>query len=193
MAGALFAPVFFAAGLIRLSLLRTSQPGRLRVQEFFEGRSRGELDRLRRGNLDRLARAGVAPRAFLAVATGKRSEIGPRHLVSAAHSGLHRVEESIKDAIDKISEEIVSAGGKVETVQKMEKKNFVRVANKKHNAGFYVNVIFESQPSALEHRESIGRIMTVAQLQQAMELAAQWASSHPAGATVLTSVNDDHQ
>ena len=42
-------------------------------------------------------------------------------------------EESIKDAIDKISEEIVSAGGKVETVQKMEKKNFVRVANKKHN------------------------------------------------------------
>ena len=59
-------------------------------------------------------------------------------------------EESIKDAIDKISEEIVSAGGKVETVQKMEKKNFVRVANKKHNAGFYVNVIFESQPSALE-------------------------------------------
>ena len=59
-------------------------------------------------------------------------------------------EESIKDAIDKISEEIVSAGGKVETVQKMEKKNFVRVANKKHNSGFYVNVIFESQPSVLE-------------------------------------------
>jgi ribosomal protein S6 len=59
-------------------------------------------------------------------------------------------EEGIKDAIDKISEEIVSAGGKVETVQKMEKKNFARVANKKHNAGFYVNVIFESQPLALE-------------------------------------------
>ena len=59
-------------------------------------------------------------------------------------------EEGIKEAIDKISEEIVSAGGKVETVQKMEKKNFVRVANKKHNSGFYVNVIFESEPSALE-------------------------------------------
>ena len=59
-------------------------------------------------------------------------------------------EEGIKDIIDKISEEIVTAGGKVETVQKMDKKNFSRVANKKHNAGFYVNVIFESQPSALE-------------------------------------------
>ena len=59
-------------------------------------------------------------------------------------------EEGLKDAIDKISAEITNAGGKVETVQKMDKRNFSRVANKKHNAGFYVNVIFESQPSALD-------------------------------------------
>jgi len=59
-------------------------------------------------------------------------------------------EEGIKDAIDKISADITSAGGKVETVQKMDKKNFMRVANKKHSSGFYVNVIFESQPSALD-------------------------------------------
>ncbi len=59
-------------------------------------------------------------------------------------------EEGIKDAIDKISSEITAVGGKVETVQKMEKKNFARVANKKHNSGFYVNIIFESQPSALD-------------------------------------------
>ena len=59
-------------------------------------------------------------------------------------------EEGIKDVIDKISSEITASGGKVETVQKMDKRNFSRVANKKHSAGFYVNVIFESQPSALE-------------------------------------------
>ena len=59
-------------------------------------------------------------------------------------------EEGLKDSIDKISAEITNAGGKVETVQKMDKRNFSRVANKKHNAGFYVNVIFESQPSALD-------------------------------------------
>ena len=59
-------------------------------------------------------------------------------------------EESIKDAIDRISSEITSAGGKVETVQKMDKKNFVRVADKKHNSGFYVNVIFESEPPAID-------------------------------------------
>ena len=58
-------------------------------------------------------------------------------------------EEGIKDAIDKISSEITSAGGKVETVQKMDKKNFVRVADKKHNSGFYVNVIFESEHSVV--------------------------------------------
>jgi ribosomal protein S6 len=58
-------------------------------------------------------------------------------------------EEGIKDAIDKISSEITNAGGKVETVQKMDKKNFSRVADKKHNSGFYVNIIFESEPTAV--------------------------------------------
>jgi ribosomal protein S6 len=75
-------------------------------------------------------------------------------------------EESIKDAIDKISAEITSAGGKVETVQKMDKRNFVRIADKKHNAGFYVNIIFESEPTAIDqmkHRfagnEEVFRVM----------------------------------
>lgn len=64
-------------------------------------------------------------------------------------------EEGIKDLIDKIAAEITAAGGKVETVQKMEKRNFSRIANKRHNAGFYVNIIFEGQPTLpdlLKHR-----------------------------------------
>jgi ribosomal protein S6 len=60
-------------------------------------------------------------------------------------------EEGIKEAIDKISAEIASAGGKVETVQKMDRKAFARVADKRYNAGFFVNVIFESQPSTITH------------------------------------------
>jgi ribosomal protein S6 len=59
-------------------------------------------------------------------------------------------EETIKDTIDRISAEITALGGKVETVQKMDKRNFMRVANKKYNAGFYVNVIFEGQPSVID-------------------------------------------
>lgn len=58
-------------------------------------------------------------------------------------------EEGVKDAIDKISAEITTAGGKVETVQKMEKKSFSRVADKRHQSGFYVNVIFEVEPKAI--------------------------------------------
>ena len=64
-------------------------------------------------------------------------------------------EEGIKDAIDKISAEITNLGGKIETVQKMDKKSFARVANKRHTAGFYVNIIFQCQPSLvdqLKHR-----------------------------------------
>ena len=58
-------------------------------------------------------------------------------------------EEGIKDTIDRISAEITALGGKVETVQKMDKKNFTRVADKRHTAGYYVNFIFEGKPDSL--------------------------------------------
>jgi ribosomal protein S6 len=32
----------------------------------------------------------------------------------------------------------------------MDKKNYSRVADKKHTAGFYVNIIFEGQPTLIE-------------------------------------------
>ena len=75
-------------------------------------------------------------------------------------------EETLKDTIDKISADIVAAGGKVETVQKMDKKQFTRVADRKFSSGFYVNVIFESEPATvatLRHRfstsEDVFRVM----------------------------------
>ncbi len=90
-------------------------------------------------------------------------------------------EEGIKETIDKISSEIAAAGGKVETVQKMDKRAFVRVANRKHSSGFYVNVIFESQPGAmaqLRHKfalnEEVFRAMfTVAPAPKAPTIAAK--------------------
>jgi len=75
-------------------------------------------------------------------------------------------EEAIKDTIDKVSADITSAGGKIETVQKMDKKSFSRVANKKHSAGFYVNVIFSSPAATLpqlqtkfSHSEDVFRVL----------------------------------
>jgi ribosomal protein S6 len=58
-------------------------------------------------------------------------------------------EEGVKDIIDSISAEITAAGGKLETVQKMEKRPFSRIADKRHTAGFYVNVIFEAGETAI--------------------------------------------
>jgi ribosomal protein S6 len=75
-------------------------------------------------------------------------------------------EDAVKDLVDKISAEITTAGGKVETVQKMDKRNFARVTDKRRPSGFYVNVIFEGQPAsvaALRHKfaleEDIYRVL----------------------------------
>jgi ribosomal protein S6 len=56
-------------------------------------------------------------------------------------------EDGAKDALDKISNEITQVGGKVETVQKMDRKAFARIADKRHSAGFYANVIFAGTPA----------------------------------------------
>lgn len=58
-------------------------------------------------------------------------------------------EESVNDVINKIAEEITSGGGKVETIQKMDKKSFVRTPNRKVTAGFYVNIIFTLKSESL--------------------------------------------
>jgi ribosomal protein S6 len=64
-------------------------------------------------------------------------------------------EEGVKDIIDKVTKEITTAGGAVESVQKLDKRTFARVADKKHTSGFYVNVIFSggsALPAQLHHR-----------------------------------------
>ncbi len=60
-------------------------------------------------------------------------------------------EDGVKEAIDKISAEIASVGGKVETVQKMDNRPFARNSDnhKKQKSGFFLNVIFESNPTAV--------------------------------------------
>ena len=58
-------------------------------------------------------------------------------------------EDGVKEVVDKITADINAVGGRVETVQKMDKRAFSRVANKKNASGFYVNVLFEVNPSAV--------------------------------------------
>jgi ribosomal protein S6 len=68
---------------------------------------------------------------------------------SVLNPGKDGKEDGVKDAIDKISAELEAAGARIETVQKMDKKPFARVADKRHTAGFYVNIIFEGKPESL--------------------------------------------
>jgi ribosomal protein S6 len=58
-------------------------------------------------------------------------------------------EEGLKEAIDRVTAEITTAGGKVETIQKMDKRPFARTPDKKVPSGFYVNVIFDAPPAAI--------------------------------------------
>lgn len=57
-------------------------------------------------------------------------------------------EDGLKEVVDRVSADITAAGGKVETVQKMERKPFARLAGSGQAAGHYVNVIFEAKPGA---------------------------------------------
>lgn len=67
-------------------------------------------------------------------------------------------EEGVKDVIDRITADITTAGGRVETVQKMDKRAFARVADKASSSGFYVNFIFQSEPGALSGLRSKFRL-----------------------------------
>ena len=58
-------------------------------------------------------------------------------------------EDGVKELIDAISADITAAGGKIETVQKLDKRQFARVTDKRHTSGFYVNVIFEVASTAI--------------------------------------------
>jgi len=44
---------------------------------------------------------------------------------------------------------IGKAGGKVRKEQKLERRAFARIADRKHTGGFYVSLIFELEPGKL--------------------------------------------
>jgi len=64
-------------------------------------------------------------------------------------------EDGIKETVDSITQEITANGGRVDNVQKMDRKSFTRVASQKVTSGFYVNLIFtvpEANINSLRHR-----------------------------------------
>lgn len=75
-------------------------------------------------------------------------------------------EDGLNEAVEKVKAIIAGTGATVETVQKMEKRPFVRVTDKKVTGGHYVNVIFEALPDAIvalpkkfTHVEEVYRVL----------------------------------
>ena len=58
--------------------------------------------------------------------------------------------DSVDEHITKLNGLISEAGGKVTNEQKIGRRGFVRIANKRHKGGFYINLQFEMEGSALE-------------------------------------------
>lgn len=75
-------------------------------------------------------------------------------------------EEGVKDAIDRISAAVTEAGGKVENVQKMDKRSFTRVTDKAVTGGHYVNVLFNAEAKTVsqlrarfQHDQEVWRVL----------------------------------
>jgi ribosomal protein S6 len=66
-------------------------------------------------------------------------------------SGSAESAAKVTEAVRKL---IGKAGGKVEAEQKLDRRQFARVANKKHTGGFYVNLVFELEPTAMDGLET---------------------------------------
>ncbi len=55
-------------------------------------------------------------------------------------------EEGLNDVVERLRADLTAAGGKVELVQKLDKKPFIRVTDRKIPAGHYVNYVFTATP-----------------------------------------------
>jgi len=75
-------------------------------------------------------------------------------------------EDGIKEVIDAIVNDMTTLGVQVENIQKMDRKAFARVADKKVSSGYYVNIIFQAKSSQaaelidrMNHHDQVFRLI----------------------------------
>ncbi len=75
-------------------------------------------------------------------------------------------ETGVQEIVDRIRDELTAAGVKIEGIQKMDKKPFARVTNKRVTSGVYVNFLFQAEPAVIpqlparfERDEEVYRLM----------------------------------
>src|SRR5438034_10760725 len=62
-------------------------------------------------------------------------------------------EETVKEIIDRLESEFEQEGAQIEQVQKMDRRQF-SYASGPLNAGYYVNLVFNAEPQAIEKLRS---------------------------------------
>ena len=85
-------------------------------------------------------------------------------------------EDSAKDIIDRLEGEFKKEGAEVEQVQKMDRRNFTYAAGAL-SSGYYVNVIFQSEPAAIERLRAKFRLDDDVYRQQYLKLRAKKAAA----------------
>ncbi len=58
-------------------------------------------------------------------------------------------EEGSKELIERLEKDIQAGGGKINKVERMDKRPFARVAHDV-DSGYYVNIVFDMEPSQLD-------------------------------------------
>lgn len=88
-------------------------------------------------------------------------------------------EEELKEAIDKISEQIIKAGGEILKVDNWGKKKLAYELNKQ-KMGYYVIILFKSRPSFIKELEYFYKVFEPAVKYMIIKLTKKHLESLPA-------------
>lgn len=90
-------------------------------------------------------------------------------------------EEGAQEMITRLEKEFQKAGAAVEQVQRFEKRPFA-YPTRKADAGYYVNFVFEADPSVIETLKSKFKLDPDIYLQHYQVLSSENAEAKPAEA-----------
>ncbi len=88
-------------------------------------------------------------------------------------------EEELKEAIDKISEQIIKAGGEILKVDNWGKKKLAYELNKQ-KMGYYVIILFKSRPAFIKELEYFYKVFEPAVKYMIIKLTKKHIESLPA-------------
>ncbi len=87
-------------------------------------------------------------------------------------------DDTVKETVDRLEGEFKQEGAAIEAVQKMDRRQFTYVAGKL-DSGYYVNYIFEAEPTVIEKLRGKFKLDASVYQQNYKKLAATRAKAKP--------------